>query len=70
MEEFSVQKPGKNKERADHFRQGHSVGTKEVYQVGFLTSADQEIPDWSIKITYLGKVATAIVLVLSLSVVT
>ena len=35
MEEFSVQKPGKNKERADHFRQGHSVGDKRGLSGGF-----------------------------------
>ena len=44
------------------FRQGHLplLGWQVSYQVDYITSADQVILEWLVKITFLGEAETAI----------
>ena len=51
QKEFGTKKLG-----VDCFRQGHlPLGKSRVYQVYYLTNADQEIPDCLFKIPFLGE---------------
>ena len=68
MEGFYRQKEGGqegiSKRKEDCFRPGHLLlgrrEWQEIYHEDYLISVNQEIPDWSIKITFLPKAETAI----------
>ena len=59
-EEFLKAKSKGDKEK-DYFRQGPlPLGMKRSYLADYVNSADQEISDWLVKITSLGKIEIAV----------
>lgn len=61
VEDFDRQKWMKDKEKVHCFRQGDlPLGDKKDISVYYFTGAYQKIPDWQVKITFLGEVNRAV----------